>query len=337
MKQAVKKTTYEDTMRHAEELFAALAETEEYSAAVSRAATLGLEVVTSVRHTYTADYADVYHPVRETEGTVPVGYAMELRFDLVRDGYVLAAADGSMQFSYTVTAIECMSVLFFHNLYFRDLDYILERNPISAMLEEYMDIIEEAGAVASPFAVGGILSAIPEERMAVVTRNEVTEGSYVEIACGAYTGTVGSDRSLYVVSDAFLPYRLFLHAVMHKTERFTDETLPLDREECEAFAEALEEAGHEVRHAATFADLYSELFESPLSPTPEIERLLDSLTVCRPRDFAADCETIAELLREQLEAAEEAEEIAEETEADEECLAEEEEAESAAALVTILW
>ncbi len=298
MKQSLRKTTYEDAVAHGEALFAALEETEAYSAVKARAATLGVTIMTSVRHTYTEEYADTFKPTCDHVGQVPLGYAMELWFDLVRDGRVLMTSDGETQCSYGAPAIECTSVFFINRLNFRELDDVLSRSPVCAMLEEFLDGIEEGGAHPSPFVSNdAVLVLTDSDRMGAKTRAEVHEGAYTELARGAYTGEIGGETSVYFAEGAFLPYRLFLHAVTDTTERFTGESLTLDEEHCEAMLSLLEEAEVAVRRQPSFTDLYMEVCESPLAPPPHTEVLLDSLTVCRREAFAEDCETFAALLR----------------------------------------
>ncbi len=302
MKQALRKTTYEDAVAHAERLLEELTGRDEYIAAAERAASLDIAIKASVRHTYTEEYATAYEPNPAAEGHVPGGYAMMLWFDLVRDDHVLASADGALQCSYGALAIECMTLLFSQKLYFRDLAYILERNPICEMLQTFLDVVEETGVVPTPFTRDEMMPTEPHGEAGALHRGEVHDGAYVEVLRGVYTGEIGAQTSLYFTQESFLPYRLFLHGLTGQVEMFGGESMPLDDEICERFIDLLEEVQDVIHHTSCFSQLFGELCESPLSPPPRTERLLDALTVCRADAFVDDCAALADLLREQYNA-----------------------------------
>ncbi len=296
MKQALKKTTYADIAAHAERLFAELAEDEAYIALIERAAAMDITVTTSVRHTYTDDYALNYRPNPTAEGKIPVGYAMELWFDLTRGGRVLVTGDGEIQCSVGAEAVDCSGFLLSHKLRFHDLEQVLSGTPVCALLEEFLDAIEEKGGVPTPFVTDSCMPIAPAGAANALTRADVREGAYVEMMCGTYTGSYGAEDSVYFAADAFLPHRLFLHGALGEVKNFEGETCVMEGEALARLTEIYEEIPSVIRRAATFTDLYMELCESPLAPPPRAEQLADALTVCRADAFLADCERVLELL-----------------------------------------
>ncbi len=301
MKRSLRDTTYEDAIKHAEALFEALHETEEFAAVTARAAEAGITISTSVRHTYTPEFAEGFTPAPDTAGNLPHGYAMELWFDLVRDGHVLVTGgETPTQCSYGALAIDASSFLFFNRLNFRDLEDVLEHNPICAMLEEFFDMIDENGATATVFKSDALALAAPTGKVGMLTLSDIDKGAFTEISRTAYDGTFGAETSVYFAADAFTPYRLFLLALMDRTADFDGASLALDRDTAEAFADLLEEIPSLIRRTPTFTDLFTELVSGPLTPTPRVEQLSDALTVCRAAAFSSDCHRLAAFVREQL-------------------------------------
>ncbi len=300
MKHPLRKTTYADAAAHAEDVLACLVETEEYDAVTARAETLGVTITTSLRHTYTEEFVASYKADPTAEGNLPAGYAMELWFDVVKDGRVLLTGEDQLvQCSYGAPVIDYTGVLFFCGFRFHALDYVLERNPICAMLEEFLDQIEETGYKPSPFTIRAT-GEIPDA-VGVLTRSEVASGTYVEFSVGDYDGTVGAETSLYLPAEESMPYRLFLHGVTGEKCGFEGESLTLDEEVCDELVDLLEDMPSTLRAAASFTDIFMAVCESPLAPPPHTEQVLDALTVCRPEAFLADCEKIAAFLRDALE------------------------------------
>ncbi len=302
MKHSLRKTTYEDALEHAKTLLDALGECEDYIAVCERARSLGTEITISVRHTYTEEYVSLYRADGETSGMLPAGYAMELWFDLTSGGRVLiTGGEDVRQCSYSVPIIEYTSYLLFSGFHFRSLDYVLEHNPITAMLEELLDGIEEEGSAPSPFVVDSGMNVMTVAECGLLSRKDISEGAYTEIALGAYTGAIGGEDSLYFAEAAFLPYRMILHAVMGQYTPFSGDSLTLDSDEIEELLNVLEEIEEEAGHMVSFADLYSNLLsDCPLAAPPHVEQMLDELTACRRGDFLADIEKIGDFLRNAL-------------------------------------
>ncbi len=302
MKRPYGKTTYADVLSHAEDLLAELNRQEDYANMLARAASLGVVVTTSVRHTYVDEFASVYHPRTDKEGQLPRGYAMELWFDLVVDGHVvLTREEVPVQCSLGATAVEYNSIFMLSSVLFRPFEDMMARNPIVAMLEEFLDKIEESGYELTPFSIGEDGYHLPRGDAGVLTRDEVREGAYIELAVGEYDGTFGAETSLYMASEAFLPYRLLLHAVTGVNTAFEGESLALGGETLDGVIAVLDEIPEVTRHAVTFSDIFTEVCESPLAPPPAAEVMLDALTVCRVEEFCEDAGRIADFLRAQAE------------------------------------
>jgi hypothetical protein len=299
MLKPLKKTTYEDACRYGQELLDRLGEEEEFARIQERAASLNVEIMCSLRHTYAPDALN-YVPSSDCTGPLPYGYAMELWFDLVGDGAVLCSqGEGQIQLSYAVTAIEQVNYLLFNRVHFFDYEDILSENPIFATLDDYLDRIEDAGCAPSPFIRDTLCQTEPRaERGLLRGRDAVGEGSYVELSSRPYNGTVGAADSLYFASDAFFPYRLFLLAATG------DATLDMPRtlagEKLQALVELLEDVPRAMHATHCFADLLSELGVSAYTPPPRAEMLLDSLTFLRKKGFLSDVAALAEFLNEQL-------------------------------------
>ncbi len=298
MKKTLKHTTYEDAVQHGDNLLEELGQNEEYAAAVARAEEMGITISASIRHTYTDEFEAGYTPAEEPTGQLPSGYAMELWFDLTHDGHVLVAkGENPVQCSVGATAIEFSVVFLTARLNFFDLDYILEHNPIAAMLEEFLDLIEENGAAPSPFVADGLCSPTPGGSAAILSRQQVLQGAFVEFSSNPYDGTFGAEDSLFIDAEVALPYRLFLHAAMNSLEAFQGDHLALNADQTEAFAAMLEEVPDTLESSVNFATLYNALCGFPLEAPPRAERLLDALTILRETRFTDDCTRLAAFIR----------------------------------------
>ncbi len=301
MKRSFRSTTYEDVIAYAQDLIEELREKEEYLSAVSRAEALGYAITATVRHTYTEDFAASYTPNPDATGPIPVGYAMELWFDITAAGHVLVTnGETPVQCSVSALAAETSGVFLIRHLKLLTLDEVLDHTPVAAMLEEYLDALEEEGYALSPFVTDALAPVSPRGGDGVINLARVEDGSYVELSRMPYDGSFGREDSLYLSRDAFLPYRLFLLGITGRSTDFEGAYLLPDIDTTEAFLEILDEIPHAIRNALNFDDLYSALLDSPLAPTPRAEQLLDALTICRRNAFLDDCERIADFIREQL-------------------------------------
>ncbi len=297
MKRPLKNTTYEDAVAYAATLFEEFKNTNDFIEISRRAEALGVNITASPRHTYTDEFATRYVPTGNPTGQLPVGYAMELWFDITRDGRVLVTeGETPLQCSVGAIAIESCLTLISNRLNFYSLDCILENNALCAMLEEFLDAIEE-GAAPSPFVTDAMCPVKPNGDADIVTREDVLGGAYVEFSCTPYDGTFGAESSLYVPADASLAYRLFLHAATKRSRDFEGDHLTLDSLETHAFIELLDAVEEELPRAVCFSDLLASLSDTPLAPTPRAEQLLDAVTTRRKNAFIYDCNRLADLAR----------------------------------------
>ncbi len=305
MLKSYRKTTYEDACNRGREILERLRAEEDFIHVRDRAAALGVDIVCDMRHTVTEDYEGGYIFTQEHEGQLPHGYALELWFDLVRDGYVLCSAgEDKIQLSYSVPVVTYVNLLLTQRFSFADYETVMQENPVCAVLEDYLDRIEDEGACPSPFVRDSLSPTAPRgEEGLIVGRENVGDGSYVEISSHPYDGTVGAEDSLYFSSDAFLPYHLFLLGVTAPAagSAFTA-PLTLSTEEMNAYAEVLEELPRHMRACRCFTELLSAVGVAAYAPPPRAEALLDEVTYLREKEFLADAARLAAHLRDCAEA-----------------------------------
>lgn len=295
-----RKATYGDAAQHGEALTRALYEKEEMQALCARAASLGVEVEISLRHTWCDDVLSV-PSIPEREGRLSHGYVMELWFDLVAEGRVLMSqGEFPVQLSLSVLCAKETGIFPFTRLSLLPLDEVLDEGSVLPVLEEYLDRVEEEGYTLSPLLSNRLYpDVLPEGEVGLLPLDGVESGAHVELSSKPYTGAVGGEDSLYLAKSAFLPYELLLTAVCTRPwEGDNPRYLTLSEEETEALALLLEELPSMMRRRRDFADLLSEAGVSHLSAPPAAEYLCHCLTYGRKKQFLRDAEALLTLLRE---------------------------------------
>ncbi len=294
MLRPLRDTTYADAESHGSHLISTLPENEGYAQMLSRAKDLGVEVDCCIRHTYQDDVLS--YPHKACEGRLPTGYAMELWFDIVKDGRILSAASDGMQMSTSATAVYHRSGLFSQKACLLELEEVLAASPVVETLEEFLDRVEEGDAIPSPFLRDGFYSPEPRaEAEMLVGIDQVGEGTYVELAEGRVTAE-GGESSVYFSAEAFLPFAL-LFSALPEGGLTVGENVTLTAEQMLSMAELLEELPHSVKRCRDFADLLVDMGVGAIAPPPTAEACLNYMVYRTPRVFLGNAAQLSQHLR----------------------------------------
>lgn len=302
-----RKTNYEEAIAHAEGILASFRELDETREMESHAASLGIGVAYSLHHTYDESQRANYICPDSTEGALPNGYTLEIWVDLTKDGYVLASTSGEedrLQYSVSfpvVVHVEGM-VYFFNRVDFLSFETVMKKNQANAMLESFLDEIEENGAQPSPFRTDSTCPVLPVGDLRVVFGVEDLEaGNYTELSPRPYDGTVGGKHSVFVGEHAFLPLRLFLLGCTDLPRWNTPAALTLTEEELTVWLDLLGEVPYVMEEYTSFTDLLDGVGIHAYAPPPNAETLLWRLTYGRKTDFLSDTARLADWLTAQKE------------------------------------
>jgi len=294
MKRNFRKTTYEDAVAHAEELIATMRADSAFAELEEQAAGMGITFAFSLRHTQVDEMMGAYNPFREPTGRIPSGYALEIWVDLVRDGWVLCAADDAeepTQYSLSLQVvshpgglISAMVPVLFH-----EYDAVLEDNQPFAILGEYLDACAEHGFAASPFREDALCPTEPVgDGVCHFSTADLAEGNYTELSPHPYAGSFGGADSLFLSEHAFLPYRLLLIGLIG-LPACRGEATELSQEDAARFCDLLtDDLPDAVAAECNVSDVLSACSVTAFAPPPNAERLLNTVMFRSKRDYSEE-------------------------------------------------
>lgn len=300
MVEAYRKMTNEILRAHEENVMAFLRADMRFGDCEERAEELGVRLSVSVHESYTAHMRSRYG--RAEEDKFPYGYSSELEIDLVdaENGYILNTnpEDGRpVQMTLSYTIVRTPETMFVKKIELIPYDEIAEDGSLFAMLEEFLDNIEERGIGShSPFCDDAKQKRRPTADLALYDGNDrLSDDSYVELQRGEFFGAFGRRDSLYLTPDAFFPYRLLLiHLMGNEFQR--GGVTRLDADDLAFFIELLGELAEKTPGALLFSDLLSRLNIYEMTPPENAEKLLSAVTVARGASFVETTRALSEKL-----------------------------------------
>lgn len=289
MLRPLRKTTYADAIAHAKDVIEQIGRAEAFVEVVKRAEALGVSLEFGYRHTMNEEHRGSAVSVAEPDRILPHGYTMELWLDLCDAKNVLASLgeeESRTQYSISATVCEYVEGLFTHKVDFLDAEKVIKNGFPLVMLEEFLDAIEEGGAIASPFMRDSLVPEEPiGELLPVYDVEKLAGGSYVVLVPGEYDGATEGKDAIFIGEHAFLPYKYLLLGVVPLERLTAGEKLVLTREEAERFLELLDEIKY-VENEGSYTDtLNNNCGVTAYAPPPNAERLLDKLTLYNFHDF----------------------------------------------------
>ena len=291
-----KKTTYQDVIQHAEGVIAEIQANPAFVEVSERAQALGVTLEFGYRHTLDEEHRGSAISCAEPDRILPHGYTMELWLDLCDAKNVLVSKgeeESRTQYSISATVCEYVEGLFTHKIDFLDAEKVIKNGFPLVMLEEFLDAIEENGAMPGPFMRDSLVPEEPVgESLPVYDMGQLVGGSYVVLVSGAYEGTTEGKASIFISEHAFLPYKYLLLGVV-SLERLTEgEQLVLTKGEAERFLELLDEIKY-VENEGSYTDtLNNNCGVTAYAPPPNTERLLDKLTLYNFYDFVTSTDEL---------------------------------------------
>lgn len=273
---------------HAEAVVAALCTEPSFVCAKERASGMGVSLCFSLFGTYTDEKRYTYR-LPEGEDDIPYGMQLDVVAEVVRDGYVLFVTDKEghpIQLSTSFTVLRTADTLFGKKAQLFDLPDIDAEQTV-AMLEDFLDRLQEQDGVASAVLTGDACPKLPAGPYGMTDSAQAQgEQEVVELLGGPFTGTFGNDGSVYFSFAAFMPYLYLLEG--RSFGFFAPHGVSVIGEDAwQTLACDVRDLCGLLPGQVSFTDALTEMDIFSPMPSAAAERCLCELTLRRTKDFAA--------------------------------------------------